>query len=579
MYADDNFSEWLREDIQLDTNNNATFVECLRWMRIPQKTIGNETNQYNIDSKLELLQQATDRANNATRADTQLNSYLIKLNDRTRKIAGEHNTFKAMCSWRMRVGGHKGPENILLPAFDAMGLIHIPSSALRGIARSQALLELNEETEVAKYFGSLEADDPDKMGKVIFLDAYPLAQQWRGDKISLDIANNIWKWKEGDNTPPGYSPNPNTFISLKKPTFLIGLRPINENRLEHFDQIKDWLKRGLQSGVGSQINSGYGQINFGTENNENEPFFEIHFRLRGQLIHSYQIANSRNKEPEVRPIAFKSMLRYWFRTIAFGFLSTAIVKEWESKLFGSIDSQTSAYGWVKFQIAKGTNPSREQNPDRPCRSQTGRLKLSFSREIPQQKKETVEELFKHLVWLMFHLGGIGQGARRPLYDRTRRHSPRPPYYRGSELRATNGVFEPLPATCEEFKSRFKNKFSNFCANLSTLTTQQINISFPVDSQAREAIDSNCQIFVCRNEEESEKGYALSILHSEETTGTRYDRELCGGQRQPSPIWIAGLDGYQIVTVFGANRHQRQRFINKLIQDTDNKRCVRVFPLQ
>jgi CRISPR-associated protein Cmr6 len=575
MSQDDNCLEWLRENIQLDKNNNATFVECLRWMRIPQKTVENKKNQVNIDTKLKLLQIATEKANNFTKSK----EYLEKLNNRTEKIAGEGNTFEAKCSWRMRVGGQRGAENILLPAFDALGIPYIPSSALRGIARSQALWELKDETEVAKYFGSLEAENLDKMGKVIFLDAYPLAKKWQTNNLSLDIANNIWHWK--DNNSPEYSPNPNTFISLKETTFLIGLRPTNEYQTDYFNKVINWLKKGLQSGIGSQINSGYGVMILKSDTNEKRPFLEIDFTLQGQCIHSYPIVNSKNKEPEVRPIAFKSMLRYWFRTIAFGFLSSQNVKNvkyWESKLFGSIDSQTKAYGWVKFQISDSNKVSREQNKDRPCETQRGKLTLYFSREIPQQNKETVEKLFNNLAWLMFHLGGVGQGARRPLYDRRLRNNPKPPYYRGSKLRVTNNVFEKIPATCEEFKSRFQSELASFYEQLAILTSQQINSTSPINSQTDEAIDRNCKIFVCQGEEEFNKTYALAILHSEETTGTRYDRELCGGQSLPSPIWIAGLDNYQIVTIFGANNHKRQQFINKLKQDTDRDKCLQIFPI-
>jgi hypothetical protein len=52
------------------------------------------------------------------------------------------------------------------------------------------------------------------------------------------------------------------------------------------------------------------------------------FELEGQLIHGRQVVNWRPDKnrydnrsiAEVRPVAFKNMLRYWFRTFALGVL-------------------------------------------------------------------------------------------------------------------------------------------------------------------------------------------------------------------------------------------------------------------
>ena len=120
------------------------------------------------------------------------------------------------------MGGHRGPESILLPAFDALGMPFIPASTLRGVARAEALRQLGDEKQVEKYFGGLDADDRDRMGKIVFLDAYPVPS--RDDKsggLAVDMANNIWSW-DGDRL--NYAPNPNPFLSLQEPIFLIGIK-------------------------------------------------------------------------------------------------------------------------------------------------------------------------------------------------------------------------------------------------------------------------------------------------------------------------------------------------------------------
>jgi CRISPR-associated protein Cmr6 len=162
-------SPWLNADNPPTPNSTASFVEYLRWMREPER-------EYKDATKIQILQIAQENADYCDR--------LKRLNQRTEVIAGQGNTFEVKCPWRIRVGGHRGPESILLPAFDALGMPYIPASTLRGIARTQAIREIvtskkinwsAAEQQVARYFGSIEANNAeDCAGKVVFVDAYPL---------------------------------------------------------------------------------------------------------------------------------------------------------------------------------------------------------------------------------------------------------------------------------------------------------------------------------------------------------------------------------------------------------------------
>jgi CRISPR-associated protein Cmr6 len=212
-------SPWLGHPLDPTPNPDPTagFVEYLRWMRAPLDAFKDGT-------KAELAHQVETRINFGAR--------LKVLNERTQRIAS--NTFQVTCPWRIRVGGAKGPESMLLPAFDHLGIPYIPSSTLRGVARSQAIRELMRERNlsweeadkaVAPWFGHLQADEQDSAGKVIFLDAYPMPTrpQRREDPdnsktggLAVDVANNIWKWN-GKNLD--YSPNPNFSFLSNKPLF------------------------------------------------------------------------------------------------------------------------------------------------------------------------------------------------------------------------------------------------------------------------------------------------------------------------------------------------------------------------
>ncbi len=576
----------------------AGFIEYLRWMRRPADAHRDGT-----------------KAKLAHQVETELNfrSRLEVLNERTKRIAS--HTFQVTCPWRIRVGGAKGPESMLLPAFDHLGIPYIPSSTLRGVARSQAIRELMQKRNlsweqadkaVAPWFGHLQADEKDSAGKVIFLDAYPVPTrpQRREDPdysktggLAVDIANNIWKW---NGQSLDYSPNPNLFFSLKQATFLIGLRKGPACTDEMLAQVKEWLIRGLEQGVGSQVNTGYGRlIPLGKSLDKLQgEFLRLPFELEGQLIHGRQTVTWRDDRnrydnrsiAEVRPVAFKNMLRYWFRTFALGVLPVAQVQEWEGQLFGAITPKQK-HGWIHVDLLDGKVSQPEPEPNqqgknKPPGKQKGILILSLSSECQnyasQDNQEAVKKLFTNLTWMMFHLGGVGQGARRPCYSRQNRE--RAPWWRGSTLipRSEDSFWE-LPESVVKFQQLFQKRLRNFFAALETLTKQTINPNSPRSAgqvqkdKWPQAVDANCRIVVCSGEEDFKKPYALATLHRLGRQGEgRYDKFLCGGVQGgavPSPVWIADLDDYQVVTVFGATADPRKKYLEELKEDADDFQVI------
>ncbi|AFZ61244.1 type III-B CRISPR module RAMP protein Cmr6 [Anabaena cylindrica FACHB-243] len=591
-------SPWLNPDNEPKPHPDASFVEYLRWMRSPQNddAIKNST-------KVQILQMAEQGSKYSQR--------LQELTKRTELIA--QSSFKVQCPWRIRVGGHRGPESILLPAFDALGIPYIPSSTLRGVARTQAIREImaqqnlewkDAEKQIAPWFGYLDAKNPgDRSGKVVFLDAYPLPLQ-NQNVLAVDMANNIWQW---ENNSPRYSPNPNPFLSLEKPMFMIGLR-LASNCQDNgiLEKVKQWLINGLQAGVGSQVNTGYGQLNPAGKLENNGEFLRVKFILEGQLIHGqqkfrninqpYRIANNGNiktdtiNHAEVRPVAFKSMLRYWFRSFVLGVLEPGIVQTWENQIFGGINP-TKQYGWLMVRVLEGKITQKEaQNQNDKVGSQEGILTLKYSPEIPEFQKRNLQKLIKNLAWLMFHLGGIGQGARRPCYSR--QNNQYAPWWRGSTLiPESEDSFWELPETTQQFQKLFRQRIEAFYQALQSLSVnfnyRQLRSCGTVNSFTWfEALDINAKIIVVKNNN-SNKGYALNTLHQHfhqlENTNYTEAKNLCGGVKKdfpnkvkrevvPSPIWIADLDDYQVVTVFGATENPRRKYLETL----QNK--LQIFPL-
>ncbi|MFB2646867.1 type III-B CRISPR module RAMP protein Cmr6 [Raphidiopsis sp. BLCC-F218] len=592
-------SPWLDADNEPKPHPDASFVEYLRWMRSASLPPNHD---YKDPTKVQILQMAEQGSKYCRR--------LQQLTERTELIA--QKSFKVQCPWRIRVGGHKGPESILLPAFDALGIPYIPSSSLRGVARTQAIRETmaknkiewqEAEKQIASYFGSVETNNKkDKAGKVVFLDAYPLPKQ-NQNVLAVDMANNIW---QRDNNIPKYSPNPNPFLSLEKPMFTIGLRlPSNCQDKEILEQVKQWLIKGLQAGVGSQVNTGYGQLNPAGNLENNNEFFRVKFIVKGQLIHGRQRFRNVNQPykrnnngslrpdtkntPEVRPVAFKSMLRYWFRSFALGVLEPGEVQEWENQIFGGINP-SKQYGWLMVRVLEGKiNQKEAQRNNDECGEQEGILTLNYSPEVPNKEKDNFQKLIKNLTWLMFRLGGIGQGARRPCYSRQKDQYA--PWWRGSTLIPNNDSFWELPETTQEFQKLFRQRLEAFYQALQGLgvnfTYRQLRNCGTVNSFTwNEALDINAKIIVVSNDN-SNKGYALNTLHQNfhqlEHTNYTEAKNLCGGVRKdspnrvkreviPSPVWIADLGDYQVVTVFGATENPRKKYLETL----QNK--LQIFPL-
>jgi CRISPR-associated protein Cmr6 len=550
-------------------------------------------SQYKDITQTQLMQIAKENPN--------YQAQLIRLNNRIKLLAGDGNYFEVNCPWRIRVGGTKGPEEMLLPAFDNLGIPYIPSSSLRGVARSFAIRYFmkakrltweDADRHVEQWFGHLESEKDNHVGKVIFFDAYPIPCKSGG--LAMDMANSIWRW-EGDKLGK-YSPNPNAFFSLKNVSFLIGIRPTKPNYEEQAKQVREWLIAGLAQGVGSQVNSGYGVLQGDKGSIVNGAFLELEFDVKGQKIHgAHRFSNlkepfKRNNgiletdkkgnlkpnmfsEAEVRSTALKNMMRYWFRVFARGVLPSLQVRTLEGKIFGSIEPKPSL-GWLCVRVQEIDPPEDSRN------TQSGILRLFPTVSLPNEKTNSFQSLCKELCWLMFRLGGVGQGARRPYYERQGN-----PRIRGSDLTPySRDNFWQVPDRPNGFAELFRQRLIKFYQSLEEVSGTHLNFQQPTNQptqeQWNEVADRHCVILIFQGQVRNNKSHALAVLHSNQFKHNgNYDRFLCGGVGKdviPSPVWIANIEdkNYQVVTVFGATAEPRKRFVEQLKREE----AIQVFPL-
>lgn len=596
-----------------ETSPRASFVEYLRWLRFP-----NGSNSSKSAKLLELLQEI----DNGNYSDD-----LNRLTKRIQRLADDW--FVVVCPWRVRVGGIRGPESTLLPTFDALGLPYLPSSSLKGIARSVAERTHVSPDLIQRIFGNIGNES--RVGNITFLDAYPTGKDKLGG-LSSDMANAIWKW-ENNQEPPSYNSNPNVFLSLRKPEFVIGLRQGPNSSKKDLELAKQWLLIGLSQGIGSRVNSGYGTLQPKTrdlitlpkeQQPSASPFLRVSFELKGQLIHgSHKVQWKRDKNngqykpktfgnEEVRPIAFRSMLRYWFRIFALGVFSEDTVRGLEVNIFGGIEPQPQV-GLFRLELESG-------NSDAASHGQFGALVFRYSsvESMPQTEKEIkrfkaqrsrLAKLIQSLTWLSFHLGGVGQGARRPYYERPNQYPP----CRGVNIFPERNSILPkklidiwsLPSSPKDFSIRFQQQIDQFYQALGRFVGEQNfdwrNTVRPTSKATihdwSEAIDSNCVILVTQKSLASQsrnpfpKPWALQELsnqfHGLQNQGSleakSLSKSLCGGVFKEeikkgylldrdvvsSPIWVKSIGACQIITIFGANCSPRKDYLNKIRQDSDS----------
>lgn len=212
---------------------------------------------------------------------------------------------------------------------------------------------------------------------------------------------------------------------------------------------------------------------------------------------------------------------------------------------------------------------------------------SQTASLSEQDKTALEGMLKNLTWMMFHLGGVGQGARRPCYSRQNRE--RAPWWRGSTLIAKNEEpFWDLPDSVQGFQKLFRQRLQDFYNALAVLAERKVNprsllnVGRTTPDKWVEAVDAHCQIIVCAGQSDFGKPYALSVLHNRELKrGDNYDGNLCGKvgrEVKPSPVWIADLEEYQVITVFGATQDPRKKYLQELRDRTSSQNYSQIFPL-
>ncbi|MCC3406754.1 MAG: type III-B CRISPR module RAMP protein Cmr1 [Microcoleus sp. PH2017_10_PVI_O_A] len=521
----------------------------------------------------------------AVAAETTCDRLYQQLTEKTKLIATEVLTVEF--PWRVRVGGTRGFQEILLPVFHPVyGVPYVPSSSIKGAVLAWA--RQNNQSGIDRLLGALD----NGIGCVQFLDAFPTKPC-----LSIDLANPNWHW---DADRIKYKPEPHFLLSMEQPELAIGLaltsRGNNQNDVKI---VKEWLEKTLaESGIGSRVSSGYGRTKLAViSSNHGVLTTSYKFDLWTAGMYGAFAPNKKDRQgtPEFRPTAVRGMLRYWFRAIALGIYPLQQCKTLEAELFGTIEPR-SQVGAIR--IAVEWQEKQAGNRSRPFHySGTIHLEARQTNRLPLIEKNL--QLIEKILQLSSYLGGIGRGSRRPLHWNNPEPGLRGCYWEletnqlpckerdwQNFLRGVRGAFlevqQPTgnPATCPPGKSGDRNQdVLNGQSKIYLVPFSDLLHPRNVKSWNPEGIEVDV------------RGEALELLYAPRFKGVNQQNignKNVGGcitkendnesTSTPSYVIIKSnfpQEGrhYQAVTIFGANHPDRANFVQALPRGS-----IKVWPL-
>lgn len=551
-------------------SNDEKSLETDLWDSVAAKSPLQELihSPCNSTDDKKLIEQRLNALKKAKEVDhDSCSSLYAALTQRIEVLADE--TVTAEFPWRVRVGGMLGFQEILLPVFHPIyGIPYVPASSIKGMVRAWATQALPEQAAAVNQLLGCLSNSDSRLASVQFLDAFPTAPC-----LSVDIATPQWDWNDSNKVE--YAPSPHPMLSMENVTIRIGLKCTSLGKVAEVETVRDWLEKALVAeGLGGRISAGYGRtlkaIRTGQSATSQYAASKHPFELWSEGIHGVE-----REINEFRPVAIRGVLRYWFRAVALGLYSPMQCRELESELFGAIQP-TARTGSLRISAEIEKENSGRDIPYMA----SGHIKL-------EAKNEMHLHLAQQLLILACHLGGVGQGSRRPLHWNSNR-------FRGSYWQLTQAeiALNSDAASWTVFLEKLKHAFSVVAAfgtpilqspgnarnryqgvlnkNSRIYLVPSPNLKHPEDVKAWRTEGSKPKV----------RGAALEFFYSSGFKGDNKRRgndantinAHVGGERGvPSFVWIASnqlripAQAYQVITIFDIQQADRELFERQLKQ--------------
>lgn len=565
----------------LQTLKNKTVEldpQIRRRLRNNSRRLKEQENQ----TRKDVLQAAVD-------ADKKADDLYKALCDRNQLLADEIVT--ANFPWRLRVCGFRGFQELLLPALHPIyGIPYIPASSLKGLVKTwvQNTLSKDEYPEAKRLLGYLDLNKEESaLAAVQILDAFP-----EGHCLSLDIANAQWHWDNRSNKVE-YGPEPHIMLSLLNPTIKIALKQTCIGKPGDVKIVRDWLEQAIRAeGVGGRTSAGYGRASI------QKPIQRSVCRRYHRSEHPFELWSEGihgidSNRDEMRPVALRGILRYWFRAIALGLYIPETARQLENDFFGTIDGDSPTEGYIRLELH---HSSDEQTQNSQAPSYT-RGSIFLESKPPESSAADLSaealEIAQQLLQLGTHIGSVGRGSRRPLHWNK-------PRFRGGYLQLLNKS-DSLECNAEEWKALF----DNLKKNLAKFRDRQVSSRpFSLGEPGRrrqDIINQDTAIYLIphkkllhpnkvkrwntEGERVNVRGIALDFFYKSGYKGGNNSQgtnaQVGGNLGTPSFVWITSNylhepeKAYQAVTILGTDNRERENFSTALAREFRNKGLITV----
>lgn len=237
-------------------------------------------------------------------------------------------------------------ENAGICLHAVYGFAYLPGSGLKGLARSYAgNVARAKPKDIEDVFGKDTSREEDgSAGAVVFHDALPV--QW--PKLIIDIVNNHHVDYYDRASPPGdwEDPVPVNFLAVAPGTefeFCLGVRRGTTDPERLLALARGWIDGALVwLGAGAKTNAGYGRFTTGIElpAESGQSLFSCTLTLETPAFLAGALQEA--GDCDLRPATLRGLLRWWWRTMHAGHLSTHQLLKLERLIWGAASGSGDA---------------------------------------------------------------------------------------------------------------------------------------------------------------------------------------------------------------------------------------------
>ncbi|MBI5514307.1 MAG: type III-B CRISPR module RAMP protein Cmr6 [Deltaproteobacteria bacterium] len=264
-------------------------------------------------------------------------------------------------------------ENVGIALHRVYGFPYLPATGVKGVARAFAILSGAEADALERVFGTSAEDG--EAGAVVFHEGWP---EELPELVTEVATNHHRSYYDGRGAPGDWEdPVPLTFLAVEAGVrFGFGVHARHPGvPSSDLDLAAGWLRGGLcHLGAGAKTGTGYGWF-APDELTPRSPRETLEYQLT--LVTPAFLAGRAQQQRDctLHGATVKGLLRWWWRTMHVGWLSSSELLELEGVLFGDT---VAGLGLIEVGIVALPGGTRPEKAPYKKEGQGGKLELNDS---------------------------------------------------------------------------------------------------------------------------------------------------------------------------------------------------------